>query len=225
VAINKSNSPAWVKVTLIVLIVAFVMSFIVIAANPFGSPQAQTGAPATGTTSAADAQYQSQVAALTSQIQADPQNYQALVNLGNAYFDWAIAKQQESQASTATAGADLPLWVAAKDAYSRAIAIKGDESPVRVDYAISAYYSGDNVTAVRVADEVMKDDPEFAPAFFNGGIFLAAAGENARAIVAFERYLVLDPDGKSGDPNLAKQNITQLKEAAATPAPSTATTP
>jgi len=227
VAINKSNSPVWVKVTLIVLIVAFVMSFIVIAANPFGSPQAaqtQTGAQNTAV-AAADAQYQPQVAALTAQLQSDPTSYTVLVSLGNSYFDWALAKQQAGQADAAAVGADQPLWVAAKDAYSRAIAVKGDESPVRVDYAIAAYYSGDTATAVEVAEAVAKDDATFAPAFFNLGIFYQTLGENAKAIAALERYLVLDPSGKSGSPEVAKERLAQLKQPGTAPAPSGTTTP
>ncbi len=107
----------------------------------------------------ADAQYQPQVAALTAQLQSDPQNYATLVSLGNAYFDWALAKQQAAQTDASAAGADQPLWIAAKDAYSRAIAVKGDESPVRVDYAIAVFYSGDTVTAIKLAEAVVEGRP------------------------------------------------------------------
>ncbi len=105
-AINKSNSPVWVKVTLIVLIVAFVLSFITIVANPFApsQPQTQSGTATNGAAQGVDAQYQPQVDSLTTQLQADPKNYAALVSLGNAYFDWAIAKEQASQGTTTSAG-------------------------------------------------------------------------------------------------------------------------
>ena len=226
-AINKSNSPMWVKITLIVLIVAFVASFIVIASNPFASdPQAQTGAPADGTLAAADAQYQPQIAALTTQLQSDPQNYATLVSLGNTYFDWALAKQQAGQTDATAIGADQPLWLAAKDAYSRAVAIKDDESPVRVDYAITVFYSGDTVTAIKLGEAVVKDDPEFGPAQFNLGVFYEAAGQAAKAIAAYEMYLKLDPEGsKGGSPDFAKERVAELKTAGANPAPSTPTTP
>jgi len=176
VAINKSNSPVWVKVTLIVLIVAFVLSFI--------------------------------------QLQADPKNYAALVSLGNAYFDWAIAKEQASQGTTTSVAALAPLWLAAKDAYARALEVKGDESPVRTDYAITVFYSGDNVTAIKLAEEVVKADPTFSPAFFNLGVFYSATGEAAKAIAAFQQYLKLDPKGsKGGNPDFAKQRIAELQKA------------
>jgi len=224
VAINKSNSPAWVKVTLIVLIVAFVASFVVIAANPFGAGTPANTGEATGTAgaaSAADTQYQGQVAALTTQLQSDPQNYATLVSLGNTYFDWAAAKQQEAQSAPSRAGGDLPLWIAAKDAYSRAIAIQGNESPVSVDYAIASFYSGDTTTAIATAEGVVKSDPTFGPAPFNLGIFYQSLGENEKALTAFESYLEIDPTGKTGgNPDFAKQQVTALKSAGeSTPAP------
>ena len=214
-AINKSNSPAWVKVTLIVLIVAFVLSFITIVANPFAPSQGQTqtGTATNGAAQGVDAQYQPQVDSLTTQLQADPKNYAALVSLGNAYFDWAIAKEQASQGTTTSAAALAPLWLAAKDAYSRALEVKGDESPVRVDYAITVFYSGDSVTAIKIAEDVTKADPTFSPAFFNLGVFYGDTNP-AKAIAAFQQYLKLDPKGaKGGNPEFAKTRIADLQKA------------
>jgi tetratricopeptide (TPR) repeat protein len=215
VAINKSNSPMWVKVTLIILIVAFVMSFVVLASNPF-----QAFAP-TGTTPSGqkqdpiaqiDAQFQPQVAAITAQLQSDPASYTVLVSLGNTYFDYAIQKQQASQTSTAAAGSDLPLWSSAKDAYERALKIDATESAVRMDYAITLFYTGDSLAAIKIGEEVVKEDPTFAPGWFNSGVFYAALSQNAKAITAFEKYLALDPKGeKGGSPEFAKTQIKQLK--------------
>ncbi len=173
-AINKSNSPVWVKVTLIVLIVAFVLSFITIVANPFApsQPQTQPGTATNGAAQGVDAQYQPQVDSLTTQLQADPKNYAALVSLGNAYFDWAIAKEQASQGTTTSAAALAPLWLAAKDAYSRALEVKGDESPVRTDYAITVFYSGDTVAAIKIAEDVTKADPDVQPRILQPGHLL-----------------------------------------------------
>lgn len=214
-AIDKSNTPTWVKVTLIVLIVAFVSSFVVIAANPFGSGTTATTNTQTGANSlsALDQQYQPQVAALTSQLQSQPESYTVLVALGNTYFDWAAGKQQASQTSTAAAGADQPLWIAAKDAYSRALVIRKDESPVRVDYAIAMFYSGDTTGAIAEAEGVIKDDPKFGPAPFNVAIFYRALGQNDKSLAAFQRYLEVDPEGKTGgDPAFAKAQIEELRK-------------
>jgi len=222
VAINKANSPAWVKVTLIVLIVAFVLSItgagvLSFLTNPSGGQATGGSTETTGTASAADSQYQGQVAAITAQVQGDPENYDLLVQLGNTYFDWAAAKQQEVQSNPGQAGADMPLWVAAKDAYGRAVAIKGTESPVLVDYAIVLFYTGETTKAIEIAESVVANDPKFSPAPFNLGIFYGGLGDTAKAIAAFQRYLEIDPTGANGgNPDFAKQQITNLQNSAAT---------
>lgn len=214
-AINKSSSPLWVKVVLIVLIVAFVLSFITIVANPFQASTTQDPAQtAQNPTAQADAQYQPAVAALTNQLQSDPTSYTVLVNLGNTYFDWAVAKQQASSTTTSAVGADQPYWISAKDAYARALAVNAKESPVRVDHSITVYYSGDVFTAIKLAEGVAKDDPKFAPAQFNLGIFYKTAGDNKKAVAAFKKYIALDPQGTTGNLQFAKDQLKELEAAA-----------
>lgn len=216
-AINKSSSPAWVKVTLIILIIAFVASITGMGLLSLFTGTGQDAATTanSATTSAADTQYQGTVSSLTSLLQSDPTSYTVLVQLGNSYFDWAVAKQ--SEAAGAQAGADLPLWTSAKDAYSRAIAVNDAESPVVVDFAITLFYTGDTAKAIEWIERVIERDPTFAPAHFNGGIFYEAAGQNDKAIAAFTKYLELDPEGSGGgDPAYAKQQLTSL-EGTATP--------
>lgn len=211
-AINKAKSSPVVKIVLIFLIIAFVTSFIslsgVFSGTPAQTPQQGGGADPLATV---NAQYRPTVQALTAQLQSDPASYTVLVSLGNTYFDWAAQTQQASQTSTAVAGADQPLWVAAKDAYRRAVDVKSGEPPVMVDYAIVTFYTGDTNEAIKLAESVSKSSPEFAPAWFNLGIFYGAVGQNQKGVAAFERYLKLDPQGKQGDPNLARQRITDLK--------------
>ncbi len=216
-AINKSNSPAWVKVTLIVLIIAFVASITGMGLLSFFTATQQTGTATTATgtaTSSADAQYQGTVASLTTALQSDPTSYTVLVQLGNSYFDWAIAKQAENDAAGTQAGSDLPLWTSAKDAYARAVAVDDSESPVMVDYAITLFYTGDTLKAIEIAEGVIKNDPTFAPAHFNVGIFRQTSGDNENALVAFKKYLELDPQGAAGgNPDYAKQQISAIEGA------------
>lgn len=217
-AIDKSRTPAWMKATLILLAVVFVFGFVTIAANPFQGVQSgnQGG---TDPLSTVNQQYQPAVAALTAQLQSTPESYTILVSLGNTYFDWANAVQQQSRTSTAAVGADQPLWISAKDAYSRAVAINAQEPPVMVDYAITRFYSGDTNGAIETAEQVAKTSPDFAPAYFNLGIFYSAVAQNDRAITALERYLKLDPEGKQGDVNFAKQQLQTLRSGGATQTP------
>ncbi len=149
-AINKAQTPVWMKAVLVVLAIVFVFGFISIGASPFmtDSTQQQTTTPAAGSLDAVNQQFQPTVSALTAQLQSDPESYTVLVSLGNTYFDWAAQIQQASQTTTANVGADQPIWVAAKDAYSRALAVKEGESPVTVDYAITLFYTGETTKAI-----------------------------------------------------------------------------
>lgn len=213
-ALNKANTSFGVKAVLILLIIVFVASFIAVGTSGLGGGGQTNTNTGTGNDSLAsiDAQYGPTVQSLTTQLQSDPTSYTALVALGNTYFDWAAQTQQASQNNTSTVGSDLPLWNSAKDAYSRAVAVKSGEPPVMVDYAIATFYTGDTAGAVELAEKVTKSDPEFAPAWFNLGIFYSATQRNDDAVASFEKYLELDPQGtQGGNPDFAKQQIEQLK--------------
>lgn len=212
-ALNKAQTSLGMKIILIFLIIAFVAGFIPLVGSLFSSPDGQTATTGVGSdaVSQANDRGRNAVAALNAQLQSDPASYTVLVALGNSYFDWANSIQQASQTASAAAGTDQPIWVAAKDAYSRALAVKKGESPVTVDYSIATFYAGDVDGAIKIAEQAAKDNPTFAPAPFNLGVFYAAKGDSGKAIAAYERYLKLDPEGKNGNVDFVKEQLTQLK--------------
>lgn len=213
-AINKSNTPLWMKATLIVLSIVFVLGFVSIGASPFLPQQQQTPQTGADPLTAINQKYQPTVAAITDVLKSEPTSYTALVNLGNTYFDWAIEMQQQSQTTSAAIGADQPLWVSAKDAYSRAYEINKEDSPAAIDYSIAVFYTGDSAKAILLAEEVIKRDPKFPPAHFNVGLYYEAMARNNDAIAALERYIALDPDGKQGNVAFAKERLAALKSGA-----------
>lgn len=217
-AIDKSRTPVWMKVVLIGIALTFVLGFCTMAGNPLNlfAPQ-QTATQTADPASAINQKHQGGVSQLTTLLQSNPESYTVLVDLGNSYFDWAAELQSAASTNTALQGADLPMWNAAKDAYSRALKVRGNEAPVRVDYAITLFYSGDTNAAVKIVTAVSKEQPTFAQAWFNLGVFDAALGTTETAISAFERYLQLDPNGQQGNAAYAKQALEQLKSGAATP--------
>lgn len=217
-AIDKRNTPIWMKVVLIILAVVFVFGFVAVAANPFGGPDATTPT-STDPLAQINAQYQPTVAALTEQLQGDPENYTNLVSLGNTYFDWAAGTQQIAQQNPQAVGADQPLWIAAKDAYGRAVVIRVDEPPVLVDYAITLFYTGETDKAIEMAGTALEVDADFAPAYFNLGVFHAAKGETDKATAAFSRAVELDPEGQQTNVEFAKQQLQQLESTPATTTP------
>jgi len=210
VAINKANTPLWMKATLILLAVVFVTGFVSLGASSFSSMNSGDGATTTDPVQQVNQQFQPTVDGLTSQLQSDPESYTVLVQLGNQYFDWAIAMSKASETASAALGADQQLWTSAKDAYARAVAVRKDESPVLIDYSITLFYSGDTNKAIETASGVVKSDPTFAPAYFNLGVFNEALGNKDVAIKNLEQYLKLDPKGESGNADYAKEALTRL---------------
>ncbi|MDF1543024.1 MAG: tetratricopeptide repeat protein [Anaerosomatales bacterium] len=217
-AINKKQSSLWVKVVLVFVVVAFVASLVPALFMGGGNTQQATGATETGATLERIANdHLPAVNSYTAMLASEPTSYTALVGLGNTYFDWGVQIQQGLGPNT---GHDLPYWASATTAYERALAQQPGDPNVSVDMAIAYFYSGQTSRAIEVAEQVMADVPEFAPAYFNAGIFYRAAGRMDDAAVAFTRYLEIEPDGQSAS---AAQSM--LAELPATPSGEATTTP
>lgn len=213
-AINKARTSWWMKAILILIVVAFVTSFISIVASPFAGKTAnnqQQTTPQANSAEQINAEYQPQVQALSKVLASEPTSYTILVSLGNAYFDWAAKMQSASQTTTSAAGAETALWAGAKDAYSKAVKVKPGDSGVSIDYAVATFYSGDAPGAIAIAEGVTAADPKFAPAWYNLGVFYEYTGDNTKAIADFEKYLQLDPSGKQGNATVARERVAKLK--------------
>jgi tetratricopeptide (TPR) repeat protein len=223
-SLNKSHTSVSMKVIIVLLIVAFVSLFLyggVQSIIDLFKNQSTSGVAAVNPVDAIKTKNQPAVAALSKIAESSPTSYTVLVSLGNAYFDWAQQLSQASQTSTAALAATAPLWNSAKSAYGRAVKIKPGEAAVTVDYSIATFYSGDTTAAIAIAEPVTRSQPTFVQAWLNLGVYYEAARQNAKAINAFEKYLVLDPTGKQGDSNYVKQQLAALKKST----PSTITTP
>ena len=214
-ALNKSHTSVSMKVIIILLIVAFVSLFMYggVASIIDLFKQSKTAAVVTDPVATINTKYEPQVAALGTMVESAPTSYTVLVSLGNAYFDWAQELSQASQTSTAALAATPPLWQSAKDAYGRAVKVKPGEAPVTVDYAIATFYSGETTAAIAIAEPIAKSQPKFAPVWLNLGVFYEATNQTAKAIDAFEKYLVLDPKGTQGNLEVVKQKLATLKKA------------
>ncbi len=217
---DKSHTSTSMKVIISILIIAFISMFLyggvaslidLFKPNP-NAPAAVSADPV----AAAKAQFETQVNALKALAESQPTSYTPQVNLANSYFDWALQLAQASQTSTAAATAATPLWGSAKETYAKALAIKPGDPAVTTDFAIVTFYSGDTMSAIAIAEPVTKANPTFALAWLNLGMFYEASAQPAKAIVAYERFLKLDPTGKLGNADYAKTQLTALKKAATT---------
>lgn len=222
--LDKSSTSIGMKIIISLLIFAFISTFlyggIASIVQVFQPNPNQPGTTPSDPIAAAETQYQPRVDALSKAVESDPTSQTPLVNLGNAYFDWAQQVSQASQNSTTAAVTAGTLWVSAKDTYAKAIKIKPGDPALTIDYAIATFYSGDTAGAIAIAVPISESNPTFAQAWLNLGVFYQASGESAKSIAAFNQYLKLDPTDKQGT-DFAKQQLDTLKNAS----PSTSSTP
>jgi tetratricopeptide (TPR) repeat protein len=214
VAINKSQSPMWVKVVLIVLIVAFVSLFVGSGIGGLFSQSSNQAGQQTPVDQAQqiNAQYQPQVDSLSAVVASQPESFTALVNLGNTYMDWGGALLQASQNATAPA----MQFLGARNAYEKALTIKKDDPALLGDFAVVLFYTGDTTGAITAANDAVALKPDFSVVWFNLGNFYleqaraSTAGAKAKAIEAYNKYLALEPSGDRAD--AAKANIAEAQK-------------
>ena len=209
-ALDKSRTSLGVKIVLIFVAVAMVGYLAPTLFGLFGS-SGKTANTNTDVLASIASQYTSTVAANDSVLRSDPASYTILVNQGNTYFDWALKVQQASASNQALLGSDQPMWLSAQQYYARAQALKADDPPVNVDHAITLFYSGETTKAIGVASAVTKKHADFAPGWFNLGVFYSSIGNNAVALAALEKAVALDPKGASINLTYAQQQIATLK--------------
>lgn len=211
-AINKKKASPVVKIGIIAISALIVLSFL--PWSSLGLLMANSGSGQTGGQLETIAgSYTGSVSAFEQALASDPTSYTVLVNLANTYFDWGIEIKQAQ-----IAGADKPVWLSATLYYDRALGLQPGDPAVSTDAAIAHYYSGDTARAIALVEPVMTEVPTFAPAFFNAALFYDTAGLTTEAATAANAYLALDPDGNSGDPELAK-SIAGKASAVSTPTP------
>lgn len=222
--LDKSSTSIGMKIIISVLILAFISTFLyggIASIIQVFQPNPNQGAATADPIAAAKTQYQPQVDALSRLVESDPTSQTPLVNLGNAYFDWAQKVSEASQNSTTAAATAGALWLSAKDTYAKAIEIKAGDPALTIDYSIATFYSGDTAGAIAIAAPISESNPTFAQAWLNLGVFYQASGQSAKAVAAFNQYLKLDPTGKQGNADFAKQQLDILKKIST----STTTTP
>ncbi len=204
-ALNKKNTTLLTRIGIGFVAVLMLLAFMPGVFDFFSSGPAPDDALDDAAANQADqiaATYYPTVASLKDNLASDPTSYTVLVTLGNTYSDWAREVGQISQN-----GAGLPMWDAATIYYDRALETTSSDPAVLTDSAIAHYYSGDATGAIALVEKVMVMSPEFAPAFFNAGVFYNSAGMSDKAVTAMKRYLELDPQGQYGNTEYANKVI------------------
>lgn len=132
-------------------------------------------APAMAVPAPPTAEVQNQIATLQSILGRDPKNLNALVQLGNIYFD---ANQPDE----------------AIQAYSRALELESKNADIRTDMGIMYRRKGEFDKAVAAFKKAAEADPKHVNSRYNLGIVLLHdKGDIKGAIKAWEDYLRVDP--------------------------------
>jgi cytochrome c-type biogenesis protein CcmH/NrfG len=120
-----------------------------------------------------------EIAKMEEQLKSDPNNYEALVDLGNAYYD-----------------IDNPPK--AIEYYERALRIKPNQAPILVDMGAMYRQSGDPDKALELFIRATQIDPDLSQAYFNlGMIYRMEKNDPASAARAWRKYLELEPNSQA----------------------------
>jgi tetratricopeptide (TPR) repeat protein len=207
VALNKAHTSVWVKAMIIILIIAFVSLFmyggiigVVDLFNQSAPTQTAAQTPAEALT-AINAKHQPAVNALKPPAESKPASYTAMVSLANAYFDWAqelsTPAAGQSQPTTAAIEAAIQTWSLARAEYDKAAKINAKDPSVQTDRAVAMFYSNDASAAVVTIQKTISVSPTFAPAWLNAAVFYESLGRNEQAIIAYKKYVAIDPKGQN----------------------------
>jgi cytochrome c-type biogenesis protein CcmH/NrfG len=162
------------------------------AGSPGGSGGSSAPAPITGQQPGPDRiKLSRDIAQLEEIIKKDPNNYQALVQLGNDHFDLG-----EAQKSV--------------EAYQRALAIKGDDPNVLTDMGVMYRQLKDFPKAVAAFRKAVASSPTHPQSRMNLGVVLMHdMNDTPAAIAAWEDFLRVAPN----DPNAEniRRSIEELK--------------
>jgi len=154
-AVDKSQTPMWMKVVIVIVAVTFVGGFVLagIASSGVG------GAPAASSGTDPAAQRQATLDAALSAAEAQPDNMEVIASLGHAYFDYAVMlfesqRQRES----------VPYWQNAVIQYDKVLAVTPDDDVLLGNKAFALHYAGsvDAPAALQAFVDNAGDNPALA---------------------------------------------------------------
>ena len=120
------------------------------------------------------------VQALTTIIKSDPKNADAVVQLGNTYFD-------------------AEHWDEAIQWYRRAIELDPKNAEASTDLGVSLYYTNKADEALAQFEHSLKIDPKHTKTLLNKGIVLAFGKQDLKAASEeWKKVVTLAPDSPEG---------------------------
>jgi cytochrome c-type biogenesis protein CcmH/NrfG len=185
-----------IMISFVSLLVGFILgaTVVILKTQPrvAPTPAPMVGPKQSGKSTSAD--YEEEIRAAKSILQKDPNNLQALISLGDAYFDTDQYQQ-------------------AIDAYSKALSVDTKNPDVRTDMGIMYRKSKQFDKAIEALRQASRDAPRHLNSRFNLGVVLKYDKKDFQgAIQAWEDFLkvVASDDGRV---TMVKQEIQAMKAA------------
>ena len=127
-----------------------------------------------------DSRILSEINLLRNMIQNNKKDIQPYIRLGNIFFD--INRKQE-----------------AIEYYKDALNIDSTNADVRIDMGICYFNLGESETAIEEVKKSLEFSPDHPNALFNLGIINYTADNKAEALVWFQKYTTVQPEGELAD--------------------------
>jgi tetratricopeptide (TPR) repeat protein len=107
------------------------------------------------------------------------------------------------------------LWDAARACFSRAVELAPSDRDWRLHHIVATRETGDVDGAREALEQLVADEPDFAPAQQRLGVWLLEVGDTAAAEEAFQRVVELAPDAAEGYAGLGEVLLRQRDYAGA----------
>ncbi|MBU1208563.1 MAG: tetratricopeptide repeat protein [Proteobacteria bacterium] len=185
---KKEHALLFIAIAFVAGIVVGVIAAVTYEDHTPITPAALRPLPSSPSPAAPSADWQRQIESLQSILKDDPKNVNALVQLGNAYFD-------------------TDQFDRAIEAYSKALKVDPKNVDVRTDMGIMYRRKGNFDRAIAEFKKAAEDDPRHVNSRYNLGIvFLHDKGDLKGAIKAWEDYLKLNHTGPQAE-NIRNQMV------------------
>lgn len=173
------------KVPIGILAIALgVFAAVLVLAFVFRQPQTSTGSIPTEFQNLLSEQQQRALQALTT-LETEPEDAEALLAMGNFYFDAVTNAQQAGDRSSV-----VQYSRQGAKYYDRYLQVETGDNDARADMASLLFYAGQTDRAIQQVGTVLEDDPNHVNGNFNLGIFywqgrrdLAAAKDQMNRVI------------------------------------------
>ena len=180
--------------TLVGFILGFFVSQIFVQ-SPAGMNGQQSIAPNQGASQVPQehppAEVIEQLAELQEQAEADSEDGQARIALGNAYYD-------------------MGRFDGAIQWYEEALGLMPDDVNIRTDLGTAYLYTGNPIKAVELYQRSLEIQPDHAQTLYNIGVTYLSTGNFAEALGSLQKLLEFHPDHP--DAESIQQQIEHIQE-------------